>query len=182
MYRPGYPRAMRSLVVCVLLVGCTVRHRVVVEPRELQRNVPELTTGGSASVAIVDQRDGEVERRRETLRVDQQVTVDGQRRTIGDLVRGCTTSAVAEPQPGCPLSGLDGRALELRTYESIRLGPIIGAVSVAGLVGGGTCYFACEDGSDAKRAADITLIATGALILGGVTWIVVDCFRHGCRD
>jgi len=123
--------------------------------------------------------------RRELLRTDQTLVVDGTARPVRDLVVLCDPTAGTA---ACPLTGLEGIPLTLRNYTTRSVGKALGGAAIltvlAVTVGAVACGIACAEGSTLRLASEITIGVVGAGVLGLVGWIVIDCYllSGGCHD
>lgn len=184
-------------MVCVaglLAQGCATRHRVVVRSGEIHRHITSLRTRGSVVVDARDIADGDDEPRprRETIRADQTLRVNGRPLLLLDLMRNCADAPPFEgdlvSDSDCELVRLRPLPLEVRQFETRSAAPIfkatLGGLVVATVIGSAVCLGACDDGSSLQRASQITLTVTGGLVLGGLLWGIWLCRggvgRPGC--
>lgn len=169
---------MKALALLALCSCAT--HTVVVEARELRRNIPELTTQGYADVTVLDYGGGRPDAKTMTLRADQRVVVKGERKAIAELVAGCTSSDDAS---GCPLGKLGAETFQIRTYQKGHGGgPVLGVIWLGSWIGGGIGYFATDEGTRGHQVSKDVLYGATGLTVGIVGYIIVSCFVVGCRD
>jgi hypothetical protein len=190
---------MRAAIVVAILClagACTRAHtaRVGIRSAELMRHLDELGREGHAEIAtVVVARNGRIsDADRETVFVDQSVTLRGRATTLLVLATGCGPFAANQP---CVLAGRPDDIIVLRTLDPpgskqdasgqvTPSGPqtngqnnnvaVVSGFLTLGSLGGMTiCLLLCESNKGAKSVA-----LGGASLLFAVVWAVAS----GGRD
>jgi hypothetical protein len=180
----------RALFV-LLLAGCVTHHKVTITGNRLREVQATLRATGEAIVTADDERsDGSTVGRREVIRIDQGLRVDGEIRIVRDLIKDCGAGAAADAAvdaavegTSCPLAALHGYPMGVSTFDTRNYAKPIGitAVSLIAVATGFAvgCGIACDDGSSAKTASYVTVGVVGAISVGLVAWLVINCATGG---
>ena len=165
-----------------LLAACVTQHRITVTGSALQQEVVALRDTGTATVIAEDLRDGEdAYTVREVIRTDQVIGAADEPHRVADLIRGC-----APMTSDCALSGMNNVPLRVRELETRSVKPVLRGVLTGVILGGAiatvACGIACDEGTTARDAANVSAVVYGVALVGGLTYLAVSCLRGGCRD
>lgn len=154
-------------------------HRVDVTGAAIERELPALRDHGTANVLVEERRDDETYTRRETLHLDQRIGADDERYLVRDLIANC-------PGEQCGLSSRWNLPMKVREYDTRSIKPVIYGTVASILLGGAiftvSCGIACDEGTTAKSIANYAAIGYGVVLVGALTWIIIECVRGDCHD